>query len=156
MIKLTSFIFLSSIVIADFGSTVDLKKYIGNESSNIEKRQASVDSVSKSLESKFPLHTKLSLGKVNPFKVPDKFKMLNMALISDEPASLNWLNRNYDKLKSSGAIVALIKVESLSNYQQLNSIVSKAGLNLALLDSSLFDGEITSYPVLIQNGMVTQ
>ena len=69
---------------------------------------------------------------------------------------MNWLNRNYDKLKSSGAIIALIKVDTLQNYQQLNSIVTKAGLNLALLDSSIFDGEITSYPVLIQNGMVTQ
>ncbi|MBL4704082.1 MAG: DUF2859 domain-containing protein [Flavobacteriales bacterium] len=156
MIKLASFIFLSSVVIADFGSTVDLKHYIGNKQEASKPKQASIESVSKSLENKFPLNTKMNLGKVEQYEVSDKFKTLNMALISDEPAALNWLNRNYDKLKSSGAIIALIKVDTLRNYQQLNSIVTKAGLNLALLDSSIFDGEITSYPVLIQNGMVTQ
>ena len=157
MIKLTVITLVSSIVIADFGSTKDLKNYIGHsETVSPATRKATVETVTDSINNKFPLSTRLSLQNTNTFEVSEKFKSLNMALISDEPASLNWLNRNYKKLKSTGATVALIKVESLSNYQNLKSILDKAGLNLALLDSSVFGSEITSYPVLIQNGEVSQ
>lgn len=151
-----SLLLLTSIVISDVGETHDLKSYISSQSSEVKKRTASVKTITENLKDRFPIKSKLSLKKINSYKISDKFKSLNMALISDEPASLNWLNRHYKSFKNNGTTIALIKTESLANYQNLNSVMARYGLNLALLDSSIFNGEITAYPVLIRNGVVSQ
>lgn len=157
MISFTVALFLSSTVIADFGNTQDLERYITFEKKAAEKKVETKASVLNVLDSKFPISTKIKLAKSGAkYDLPEKFNNLNVALVGDNNPSLRWLKNNYKKIKDTGALVVVIDVESKDRYAYLSDFLSNAGLEVALLNSELFDEYIKAYPVLIQNGGVTQ
>ncbi|MAD89081.1 MAG: hypothetical protein CMK64_05210 [Pseudoalteromonas sp.] len=147
----------TSVVIADLGRTNDIKDYYNFEQSkNKPLKQATVESVKKDLSKRFPLRTNLKLGEVEPKSLSEKFQYMNMAIVGDDPTSLNWLKRNFKSLKNTNTVIAVISVESQSKFDYIKETISSAGMSVALLESSFIEDELQNYPALILNGRVYQ
>ncbi|KZN63374.1 DUF2859 domain-containing protein [Pseudoalteromonas luteoviolacea] len=150
-------ILFASVVIADFGSTHSIQNYYNFEQSQSKPvKTATVESVKKELGNRFPFETNLAIGEVKTKELSEKFKYMNMAIVGDDPTSLNWLKRNFNRLRDSNAVIAVISVESQSRFDYIKDTVFKAGANVALLDSSFLNGEVVNYPAWILNGRVYQ